>query len=296
MKKEIWREITAEERNIVLKHFREQYEAICDICGKDSEEAEESKAIYKKVLSEPLENCWDDIECFYGEMLDTVRVGIDVDNDMVQMIKKVLEIPNIFFPGDLNSIIADEEKRLSVGNPEFMARYKKIMDMRKTTQKADGGFGEMKSEINRDVRKENYECGIQNGDKVYCGQDLKNLIGFRISDVTSDENDMNVIMWLEDETKMIAVYFDNMCLDGESISTIDHTEADCGYLLRPVTDEDLKEISSMTSYCDSELVDEDKELVGVNHIYCNDIKLEGTEQFEIKNLYVFKNGQIMTKK
>lgn len=256
MAKELWSEITAQERSIILKHLQEQYEGTCELCGKDSEEAGEAKAVYKKVLSKPLKDCWSDIENFYSEVMDAIRIGLDPDNDMARMGKKVLGF-------------TDE-----------------------SLQRLDGGFNEMKSVTK--IRKENYERGLKDGNKIHCGQDLKDLIGFRVSDVTSDENDMDVIMWLEDENGMISVYFDNLCFDGESMSMVEHTGEKCESILRPVSESDLKEISGMVSYYDNELYDECDELVGVNHLYCNDIKLEGTEHFKIKNLYIFKDGRIMT--
>lgn len=170
------------------------------------------------------------------------------------------------------------------------------MDMCEAAQKTEGGNGEMKSGINSGVRKENYERELQHEHKVWCGQDLRELLGLMVTGVTSDENDMNVIMRFEDEDKEIWMYLDNMCLDGESISMVDNIGGSCEYLLRPVTETDLKEISSMTSYYDNEIVNKDDEIVGVNHIYCNDISLEETDQFKIKNLYVFHDGQIMTDK
>lgn len=167
---------------------------------------------------------------------------------------------------------------------QFMDRHREIMDMCEAAQKTEGGNGEMKSGINSGERKENYERGFQQGYKVHCGQDLRDLIGLMVTGITSDENDMNVVMYFEDEDNEIRVYLDNMCLDGESISMVDNIGGSDECLLRPVTEADLKEISIMTSYYDNEIVNEDNEIVGVNHIYCNDISLEGTDQFNTKNL------------
>lgn len=183
-----------------------------------------------------------------------------------------------------------------LSSKEFMDRHREIMDMCEAAQKTEGGNGEMKSGKNSGVRKENYERGLQYGNKVCCGQDLRDLVGYRISDVASDENDMSVIVSLENGKKLLALYVDNMCLDGESLSLADYTEGSEECLLRPVTEADLKEISIMTSYYDNEIVNEDNEIVGVNHIYCNDISLEGTDQFNTKNLCVFHDGRIMTGK
>lgn len=44
------------------------------------------------------------------------------------------------------------------------------------------------------------------------------------------------------------------------------------------------------------MYDDNDEKIGVNHMYCNDIGLEGTEEFKVKRLYVFHDGQIMTQK
>lgn len=296
----IWNEITAQERSIILKHLREQYEGTRELCGKDSEEAEEAKVVYRKALSGSLKDCWSDIEDFYSKMLDAVHIGMDPDDDMVRMIKKVLGLTNLLLPKELDEMIAAEVERLGLGRKDFMDRHKEIMDMCEAVQKTDedGGVEEMKSRINSGVRKEDYERGLQYGNKVYCAQDLRNLVGYIISDVTSDENDMNVIMHLvnEDENKDIDVYFDNLCLDGESISVVENIEGSAECLIRPVTEADLEEIASMTSYYDFELVDEDNKPVGVNHIYCNDISLEGMDQFRIKDLYIFHDGRIMTRK
>lgn len=300
MAKAIWNEITAQERDIILKHLQEYYLGTREVCGKDSEEAEEAKVVYRKVLSGSLKDCWMDIENFYSDMLDAVHIGMDPDDDMAKMIKKVLGLTDLLLPRELDEMIAAEVERLGLGSKDFMNRHKEIMDMCEAVQKTDedGGVEEMKSRINSGVRKEDYERGLQYGNKVYCAQDLRNLVGYIISDVTSDENDMNVIMYLvnEDENKDINVYFDNLCLDGESISVVENIEGSAECLIRPVTEADLEEIASMTSYYDFELVDEDNKPVGVNHIYCNDISLEGMDQFRIKDLYIFHDGRIMTGK
>ncbi|MGO5051213.1 hypothetical protein ACTQ6A_01660 [Lachnospiraceae bacterium LCP25S3_G4] len=39
MKTENWDVITDEDRCIILKHLHDQYDAMCELCGKDSEEA-----------------------------------------------------------------------------------------------------------------------------------------------------------------------------------------------------------------------------------------------------------------
>lgn len=298
MAKAIWNEITAQDRSVILKHLREQYQGTCEVCGKDSEESEEAKAVYRKVISGPLKDCWYDIENFYSEMLDAVRIGMDPDDDMAKMIKKVLGLTDLLLPKELDEMIAAEVERLGLGSKDFMNRHKEIMDMCEAAQKIekDGEVEEMKSGINSGVRKENFERGLQHGNKVYCAQDLRDLVGYRISDVVSDENDMDVVMSLEDGNKQLALYFDNLCLDGERISIVDYTEGSPDVLLRPVTEADLEEIANMTSYYDNDLVAEDNKQLGVNHIYCNNISLEGTDQFRIKDLYVFHDGRIMTGK
>lgn len=75
-------------------------------------------------------------------------------------------------------------------------------------------------ETNIIVRKTNYERGMKYGTNVYCGQDLRDFIGMSIRDITSDDIDSNVIMWLEDEGRSVALYFDDLCFDGEHIKTV----------------------------------------------------------------------------
>lgn len=150
--------------------------------------------------------------------------------------------------------------------------------------------------INKTVRKENYERGMKYGNPVYCGQDLRDFIGMTIRDINSDDLDKNVIMWLENEERSVALYFDDICFDGEHIRTVAHSEDSSSFLLRPVSEKDLKEISEMKGYCDLDVYDDNDEKIGVNHMYCNDIGLEGTEEFKVKRLYVFHDGQIMTQK
>ena len=69
-------------------------------------------------------------------------------------------------------------------------------------------------------------------------------------------------------------------------------------MLREVTEADLKEILKMEGYYDIDVydcADSDKK-IGVNHMYCNNINLEGTDDFAVKSLYVFLDGRIMTEK
>jgi hypothetical protein len=150
--------------------------------------------------------------------------------------------------------------------------------------------------MNKTVRKENYERGMKYGDEVYYGQDLRDFVGMTIREVSSNDIDANVIIWLENEERSVALYFDDICFDGEHIRTVAHSEDSSSFLLRPVSEKDLKEISEMKGYCDLDVYDDNDEKIGVNHMYCNDIGLEGTEEFKVKRLYVFHDGQIMTQK
>ena len=150
--------------------------------------------------------------------------------------------------------------------------------------------------MNKTVRKENYERGMKYGDEVYCGQDLRDFVGMTIREVSSNDIDANVIIWLENEERSVALYFDDICFDGEHIRTVAHSEDSSSFLLRTVSEKDLKEISEMKGYCDLDVYDDNDEKIGVNHMYCNDIGLEGTEEFKVKRLYVFHDGQIMTQK
>jgi len=150
--------------------------------------------------------------------------------------------------------------------------------------------------INKTVRKDNYERGMKYGDAVYCGQDLRDFVGMTIREVSSNDIDTNVIIWLEKEERCVALYFDDICFDGEHIKTAALTEESSSFLLRPVSEKDLKEISEMKGYYDTDVFDDNDEKIGVNHMYCNDIGLEGTEEFKVKRLYVFHDGQIMTQK
>ena len=150
--------------------------------------------------------------------------------------------------------------------------------------------------MNKTVRKENYERGMKYGDEVYYGQDLRDFVGMTIREVSSNDIDANVIIWLENEERSVALYFDDICFDGEHIRTVAHSEDSSSFLLRPVSEKDLKEISEMKGYCDLDVYDDNDEKIGVNHMYCNDIGLEGTEEFKVKRLYVFHDGPIMTPK
>ena len=154
----------------------------------------------------------------------------------------------------------------------------------------------MEYSVNKGVRKANYERGLKFGEKVYCGQDLRDLIGMKIVEVDSNDIDSDVVMWLEDEERHVAIFFGELCFDGENMSTVEFGSENGSVLLKEVTEEDLKEFATMTLYYENDIVGENDEKIGVNHLYCNDIALEGTENFAVKSLYVFYDGRIMTGK
>lgn len=149
--------------------------------------------------------------------------------------------------------------------------------------------------INKGVREENYKRGMKYGKEVYCGQDLRDFIGMTIREVNSDDMDSRVIMWLEDNEKSVAIYFDDSCFDGERIKMLDRPTGN-SRVLRPAVEKDLKEISEMKGYYDIDVFGENDEKIGVNHMYCNDVNLEGTDGFRVKCLYIFSDGRIMTEK
>lgn len=94
--------------------------------------------------------------------------------------------------------------------------------------------------MNKTVRKENYERGMKYGDEVYCGQDLRDFVGMTIREVSSNDIDANVIIWLENEERSVALYFDDICFDGEHIRTVAHSEDSSSFLLRPVSEKRFK--------------------------------------------------------
>lgn len=80
-------------------------------------------------------------------------------------------------------------------------------------------------------------------------------------------------------------------MDGERVES----GTDCNSAkLKIVDDRDLREVSGMAHYYDNEVWDEDGVVTGINHVFCNDIDLEGTEGFKTKSIYVFYSGMIMT--
>lgn len=85
------------DRWTILKHLRENYEVLCKVCGVHSEEAQEAqeaKDIYKKVMSQPLEECQADIESFYSDMYSAVEGEIHTyyasDPEFIRMIEKMI--------------------------------------------------------------------------------------------------------------------------------------------------------------------------------------------------------------
>lgn len=90
-------ELSEADREIVLKHLREQYESNCELCGKASEEAEEAKDLYKKVLAGTIAECQDDIIGYYREMYEAVAVHGGIYKcyksmpDLIEMIDKIIE-------------------------------------------------------------------------------------------------------------------------------------------------------------------------------------------------------------
>lgn len=150
---------------------------------------------------------------------------------------------------------------------------------------------------NEGIKKDSYERGLKYGRKIYCGQDFRDLIGARVATVHSNEDDSEVVVWFEDDDKNVALYINNSCLDGEGMTMVDYADGDESIrLLRPVAEKDIQEIASMTKYYDIDVYEDNDEKNGINHIFCNDIALEGTERFKVKSLYVFYNGRIMTEK
>jgi len=149
--------------------------------------------------------------------------------------------------------------------------------------------------VNTSVRKMNYDRGLKYGYKVFCGGDLRDLVGLTISDVDSNDEDSEVVVWLENDERNIAVYFRDDCLDGEHMAIINHADEDEEeMLLRPVTENDLKEFSSMVLYYADDVFGENDEKTGAKYAYCNDLSLEDSELFKVKSLYVFQDGRILT--
>ena len=152
--------------------------------------------------------------------------------------------------------------------------------------------------INKGVRKVNYDRGLKYGIKVLHGSDLKDLIGLTVSDVNSNADDSEVVVWFESNERNIAVYFRDDCLDGQHLAIIDHAneEEEAKLLLRPITENDIKEFSSMVLYYADDVFGKNDEKTGTHYVYCNDLELEESEFFKVKSLYVFQDGRILTER
>lgn len=152
--------------------------------------------------------------------------------------------------------------------------------------------------MNKEVRSAHYDRGLKYGNKVLHGSDLRDLVGLTVSDVTSNTVDSEVIVWFESNKRNVAVYLMDDCLDGQHIAIIDHAnkEEETELLLRPVTENDIKEFSSMVLYYTDDVFGENDEKTGARYVYCNDLELEESEFFKVKSLYVFQDGRILTER
>lgn len=53
---------------------------------------------------------------------------------------------------------------------------------------------------------------------IYCGQDFKDLEGYRIVEVKSNELDLNVrVKLMNDSGHIVKIFFDNLCFDGDTL-------------------------------------------------------------------------------
>lgn len=138
--------------------------------------------------------------------------------------------------------------------------------------------------------KREMNCGCP----VYCGQDLRELIGMTIREVSSNDNDLCVSVLLENEDSQVTLHFEDICFDGEHMRIVDESDEGNGVSLRAVTEDDLQEFSEMQRYFDTDIFDDNDWKIGISHVYCNDITLEGTDEFIIKSLYVYYDGRILT--
>ena len=86
--------ITEADRKIIMKHFKENYDCICEVCGDNSEEAKDEKELYEKICSHPLKECQDEIEAFYAEMHGMVEGEIHKsygsDPELIRMIERFI--------------------------------------------------------------------------------------------------------------------------------------------------------------------------------------------------------------
>lgn len=152
--------------------------------------------------------------------------------------------------------------------------------------------------VNKEVRRAHYDRGLKYGNKVLHGSDLRDLVGLTVSDVNSNADDAEVVVWFESNERNVAVYLMDDCLDGQHIAIIDHAneEEESKLLLRPVTENDIKEFSSMVLYYTDDVFGENDEKTGVRYVYCNNLELEESEFFKVKSLYVFQDGRILTER
>lgn len=59
---------------------------------------------------------------------------------------------------------------------------------------------------------------------IYCGQDIRNWIGYKIVDVKSNKLDLNVrVKLMNDKGRIVQIFLDNLCFDG---GTLFYTEWD----------------------------------------------------------------------
>ena len=128
----------------------------------------------------------------------------------------------------------------------------------------------MNSGICKNVRKANYDRGLKYGNKVLHGSDLRDLVGLTVSDVNSNADDEEVVVWFESNERNVAVYLRDDCLDGQHIAIIDHANED--------------------------VFGENDEKTGAHYAYCNSLELEESEFFKVKSLYVFQDGRILTER
>lgn len=140
------------------------------------------------------------------------------------------------------------------------------------------------------------ESGLKNGDAICCGDDLREFIGMNVVDVESDSNNSRIILWFENREECKGICFDDGCFDGKYMQIVDNSSFG-EVKLRRITEHDLQEIAKMQHYCSIDITDEGtEEKIGIHMTYCNDIRLEGTDDFVIKGLCIFYDGRIMTEK
>ena len=53
---------------------------------------------------------------------------------------------------------------------------------------------------------------------IYCGQDIRNWIGYKIVDVKSNKLDLNVrVKLMNDKGRIVQIFLDNLCFDGDTL-------------------------------------------------------------------------------